>query len=110
MIDLRRRSVDYKEFIGAELILAAAVIVIGVCVQGGPAGWFIGPGNGGGSSASQVSAAEVKQDEEETSESAATSRETAAETARPRPTAKFRETAGTSRRSSRRRGASGEKK
>lgn len=78
MIDLRRRSVDYKEFIGAELILAAAVIVIGVCVQGGPAGWFIGPGNGGGSSASQVSAAEVKQDEEETSESAATSRETAA--------------------------------
>lgn len=78
MIDLRRRNFDYKEFIGAELILAAAVIVIGVCAQGGPAGGIIEPGNSGGSSVPQVSAAEVNQDKEETSGSAATSREIAA--------------------------------
>lgn len=76
MIDLRRRSAGYREVIGAELILAAALIVIGFYSQAGPAGQSFQSGDGG--PAAQAASARASEDKKETSGAAATSREIAA--------------------------------
>ena len=76
MIDLRKREAGYKDFVAAELMLAAAVIIIGLYAQRDLIGKGFRSGGGGGGPAVRAFASDSS--EEETSESAEASTETAA--------------------------------